>query len=322
MSTFKHEPLISVIMPAYNADKYIKTAIDCVLNQTHKNIELLIADDASKDSTRQIIDAYNDVRIKTYHNNSNMGYLKTCNKLFEKAKGDYIAFQDADDLSTPDRFELQLQVLQSDASLGAVGCNLTAIDTKNNEMFCSHYPLKHEDILKDIPGYFPVIPNSYLFTREVYSVIGGYNLYFDRMGAEDYYWTYLIMEKFGLVNIQKPLYFYRYNPNSITGDRSDNLNKKFSYRIVGFLVNQRRQTGTDDLEKQDHTELNKYLDGLKKPYIDDPSLYYREMAAKYYHEGLKKRAIRLIIKAIRKNPNNLTNYKDLMYILRKILFVN
>jgi len=314
-----NKPLISVVMPAYNAEKYIGQTIECILNQTYDNIELLIADDASKDNTRQIIGSYTDSRIKTYHNNTNQGYLKTCNKLFEKASGDYIAFQDADDLSTPDRLEIQLQMLQSDATLGAVGSNQTAIDTENNEMFCSHYPLKHEDILRDIPGYFPVIPNSYLFKREVYNSIGGYNVYFDRMGAEDYYWTYLIMEKFKLVNLQQPMYFYRYNPNSITGDRSDNLNKKFSYRIVGFLINQRRLTGTDDLEKQDLTELNTYLDGLKKPYVDDPSLFYREMAATYFHEGLKKRAMRLVLKAIIKRPLNLKNHKDFFYFVKNII---
>lgn len=311
------KPLISVVMPAYNAEKYIGQTIECILNQTHDNIELLIADDASKDNTRQIVNSYTDVRIKTFHNNTNQGYLKTCNKLFEKATGEYIAFQDADDLSTLDRFELQLQVLQAYPSLGAVGCNQTAIDTENNEMFCSHYPLKHEDILRDIPEYFPVIPNSYLFTRKVYNTVGGYNEYFDRMGAEDYYWTYLIMEKFGLVNIQKPLYYYRYNPNSITGDRSDNLNKKFSFRLVGFLVNQRRQTDTDCLETGDHTELDTYLNSLKKPYLDDPSLFYREMAATYFHEGLKKRAMRLIVRAILKKPLFFSNYRDFFYIFRK-----
>lgn len=305
-------------MPAYNAEKYIRQAIDSILNQTHSNIELLIADDASKDTTRKIINTYTDKRLKTFHNEKNLGYLQTCNKLFEKAQGEFIAFQDADDFSLPHRFEAQLRAFSKAPDLGVVGCNMTAVDVSNNPMFTKNFFTSHNDILNAIPEHFSVIPNSYLLRSEVYKNIGGYHIYFDRMGAEDYYWTYLIMEKYKLINLKEPLYFYRYNPNSITGDRSDNLNKKFSYRIVGFLVNQRRQTGTDDLEKQDHTELDNFLNGLKKPYLEDPSLFYREMAAKYFYEGFKKRGIKLICKAISKNYFKLTNYRDLIYFMKNL----
>jgi len=156
-----------------------------------------------------------------------------------------------------------------------------------------------------------------MFKREAYEQIGGYHEYFDRMGAEDYYWTYLIMEKFRLINLKDPLYFYRYNPISITGNWSDNINKLFSFRIVGFLVEQRRKSGTDDLESGDLTQLNEFLNSLKKPYIDDPSLFYREMAAKYFYEGLKNRALKLVLKAIIKMPLRSKSYRDLLYYLRK-----
>ena len=314
-----NKPLISVVMPAYNAEKYIRQGIDSILNQTYSNIELLIADDASKDSTKKIIDSYTDKRIKTFHNDKNLGYLKTCNKLFAFAKGDFIAFQDADDLSVPNRLESQIEAFKSDNKLGAVGCNMTAIDTQNNQMFSTHYHLTHEAILKEIPDYFTVIPNSYLFKIDVYKKIGGYNEYFNRMGAEDYYWTYLIMEKYKLVNLREPLYLYRYNPVSITGDRSDNPKKMFSYRIVGFLINQRKKTGTDDLEKGDHSELNKFLYNLEKPFLDDPSLFYRKLASKYFHEGLKGRALKLIFKAILKNPYKIHNFKDFNYFIKNMI---
>ena len=90
-------------MPAYNCEKYIHQAIDSVLNQTHINFELLIADDCSTDTTKQIIDSYKDPRIKTFHNNINLGYLKASNKLFSLCKGSYITFQDADDTSELNR---------------------------------------------------------------------------------------------------------------------------------------------------------------------------------------------------------------------------
>ena len=82
------------MIPAYNVEKYIRQAIDSILNQTYSYFELLIADDASTDTTKQIINAYQkiDPRIKTFHNKKNEGYLLTTNKLFQKCKGDYIAF--------------------------------------------------------------------------------------------------------------------------------------------------------------------------------------------------------------------------------------
>jgi len=309
--------LISVVMPAYNAEKFIGQAIETILNQTHTNLELLIADDASKDKTKEVIASYNDIRIKTFHNKKNLGYLKTCNKLFEKANGSFIAFQDADDFSAIDRFEKQLEAFVQNKNLGAVGCNMTAVDTVNKHLFSTHFFLKHDEILKHIPSYFSVIPNSYLLKKEVYERVGGYHEYFNRMGAEDYYWTYLIMEKYELINLSEPLYYYRYNPNSITGDLSDNYKKMFSFETVGFLVNQRRATGTDDLEKNDHTQLETFVRQSAKPYTDDPSLFFRKLAAKYFHEGMKKRAIKLIVKAIGKNPKKIANYKDFFYFLRK-----
>ncbi len=310
------KPLISVIMPAYNAGKYIRQAIESILNQTYPYLELLIADDASKDNTKKIIESYTDPRIKKFHNEKNLGYLKTCNKLFEKATGDYIAFQDADDFSAPDRFEKQLKAFEEDSRLGAIGCNKTAVDTKNNPMFSTNFFLKHEDILNHIPEYFSVIPNSYLFKKDVYDTIGGYNEYFDRIGAEDYYWTYLIMEKFELINLQQPLYFYRYNPNSITGDWSDNLKKFFSFKIVCFLIKQRQTTRTDDIERNDRKALNAFVEENEKPYKEDPSLFFRKLASKYFHEGRKKRALKLIVKAIFTNPAKINNYKDLLYFIR------
>ena len=99
--------MISVIMPAYNCELYVEMAIKSILEQTYKDFELLIADDASKDNTKKIIDdlAKTDSRIKTFHNESNLGYLQASNKLFEKCSGEYITFQDADDFSDVTRFE-------------------------------------------------------------------------------------------------------------------------------------------------------------------------------------------------------------------------
>ena len=98
-------PLISVVMPAYNVERYIEKSINSILDQSYPNVEILVADDASTDKTKAIIDGYTDARIKRFHNESNQAYLKTCNKLMSLAKGQFLAFQDADDFSHVQRFE-------------------------------------------------------------------------------------------------------------------------------------------------------------------------------------------------------------------------
>lgn len=104
------EPLVSVIMPAYNAEKYIEQSIDSVISQTYANWELLITDDRSIDSTQQIVKkiAHKDNRIKLFINTENGGAGVARNNSIKKAKGRYIAFLDADDQWLPEKLTTQI----------------------------------------------------------------------------------------------------------------------------------------------------------------------------------------------------------------------
>jgi glycosyltransferase involved in cell wall biosynthesis len=77
-----HKPLVSVLMPVYNAEKYIADAIQSMIDQTYANIEILVTDDCSTDGSGSIIDQFTDRRIRKFKNPTNIGYLKTCNNLF------------------------------------------------------------------------------------------------------------------------------------------------------------------------------------------------------------------------------------------------
>ncbi|NTW32160.1 MAG: glycosyltransferase family 2 protein [Bacteroidetes bacterium] len=314
-----NEPLISIIMPAYNAEKYIKRAIESMLNQTHKNIELLIADDASQDETKKIVDSYTNIRIKTYHNNKNLGYLKTCNILFNKAKGDYIAFQDADDYSDTRRFEIQLKAFANDPELGACGTNFISLNEKGDEFLKSDFPSNHIEIRANIiNGNFCIIPNAFLIKKEVLKNIGGYNEFFNRIGAEDYYWTWLIMEKYKLINIKQNLYFYQYQQNSITGNWSDNFRKFFSRDLVMFLIKQRIKFNFDGLSDSELAkEFNKFIEIKEKPFKEDKSYLYRKLSIKDFYSDRKKRAVQYAFKAFKINPFKIENLKNLIYFLRK-----
>ena len=104
--------LVSVIMPNYNGEKYLKETVESVLNQTYKNWELVFVDDCSKDNSLELIKSFQDERIKIFKNEKNSGAAKTRNKAIREAKGKWIAFLDSDDLWMPNKLEKQLAFME------------------------------------------------------------------------------------------------------------------------------------------------------------------------------------------------------------------
>lgn len=108
---------ISVLMPVYNGEKYIKETIDSVLNQTFENFEFIIVNDGSTDNTKNIIESYKDNRIKLYNLDRNMGVGYASNFAVNKAKGKYVARADSDDIYHPDRLLLQKRFLDDNPDI-------------------------------------------------------------------------------------------------------------------------------------------------------------------------------------------------------------
>ena len=109
------DELCSVIMPAYNAERYITDAIKSVINQTYEYIELIIVDDCSSDGTREIVERFakDDNRIKPIFNNKNLGCAESRNKAIRVSRGDYIAFIDSDDIWVRNKLEIQLDEMKN-----------------------------------------------------------------------------------------------------------------------------------------------------------------------------------------------------------------
>ena len=104
-------PLVTVLMPVFNAEKYLRLAIDSVLNQSYSYFEFLIIDDGSTDQSAQIIRSYSDPRIRFLQNECNLGLVTTLNRGIESSQGQYLARMDADDISYPQRLEKQVALL-------------------------------------------------------------------------------------------------------------------------------------------------------------------------------------------------------------------
>ena len=124
-----NSPLISVILPTYNGEKYLAETLESVLNQTYKNLEIIITDDCSTDRTVEIVKSYNDERIKLYVNEKNLGIANNTNKALSLATGEFIMMQDHDDVSSPFRAEGMLKVLLENEDLTGVCSRMFSFQT-------------------------------------------------------------------------------------------------------------------------------------------------------------------------------------------------
>ena len=114
-------------MPVYNGERYLREAIDSILNQTFKDFEFLIINDGSTDLSVEIIESYADKRISLAHNGQNLGLITTLNRGFDLACGEYIARMDCDDISLPDRLEKQVVFMDNHPEIGICGSWVSAI---------------------------------------------------------------------------------------------------------------------------------------------------------------------------------------------------
>lgn len=112
------EPLVSILMPAYNAELYIKTAIESIISQTYPNWQLLICDDGSVDGTYSVICDFSDSRIKLFKNSNNIGNVKTVNFLIKQCEGELFTLLDADDWCLEHRILHQVEAFLADNELG------------------------------------------------------------------------------------------------------------------------------------------------------------------------------------------------------------
>lgn len=221
------KPLVSVIMSAYNAEKYISQTIQSVLDQTFADFEFLIFNDGSKDRTEDIIRSFNDGRIKLV-NQQNIGLTKTLNKALALAQGEYIARMDADDICEPPRLEKQVSFLNSHPEISLCGTWAKMIDADGNYIKNYNVPIKHYDIKKRLLLHCPMIHPSVMFRRKIFEEIGGYDESF--RFAQDYeYWT-RILAKYQAANLPEYLINYRVFEQNIT--KSNNL----TVRLLGIKI--------------------------------------------------------------------------------------
>jgi len=199
------KPEISVIMSSYNNEETILDAINSILVQSYKNIELVVVNDGSIDATENKLTNVSDSRLVIIKNKNNIGLTRSLNKALSIAKGRFIARQDADDVSMPERLEKQYQYMLSNPEVAFLGTGRLTLSSTGAPLSTKLLPQR--------PGYGELLKNncfvhgSVMIRREVLDQVGHYNETFKY--TQDYELWLRIFQRFKGQNLQEALYGVR-----------------------------------------------------------------------------------------------------------------
>lgn len=169
------DPKITVLMSVYNGEKYLREAIDSILNQTFMDFEFLIINDGSIDKTADILQSYTDPRIRIVNNEENMGLTKSLNRGLKIARGRYIARMDADDISYPRRLEVQYEYMEKNPDVGIVDNWVNIIDSEGNVTSSLKWNCSSEDIYYTLNFRNCLVHGSTFLRKDLVMDNGGYN---------------------------------------------------------------------------------------------------------------------------------------------------
>lgn len=255
-------PLISVIMPVYNGERFLKQAIDSVLRQTIADFELIIINDGSTDSTEEIILSYHDDRIRYVKNERNLKLIKTLNKGLKLAEGKYISRMDADDVADRYLFESQIKAFQNDETVGIVNiCTYDLAEAGDVYRKSSKPILFHPPILKYVISFENQITHPGIMVKADLMKKYGYKDDGTVNNFEDLdLWNRMLWDGVKCITLKKRLLYYRINSSGVTrqaGSSRNDLAVKYCYSFL------RNRLGFTDI---DINSLYFFYGGYKLPY--------------------------------------------------------
>ena len=301
-------PKVSVIITVYNCQKYIREAIDSILNQTLKDLELIVVDDGSTDKTGEILGTYKDPRIKVI-TQPNMGMAQGRNKGLEEARGEYIAIMDADDISFPERLEVLVDYLEYNSDIGGVSTDVS-LANEHGEVTGVRHGIDSEEILNG-----PTCPcePAYMIRKDLITKIGGYRK--ELMLASDYDLYLRLAEVSLLKNIDRPLYKYRIN---LTNDTTTRREVQYKYgKLAEKLAVERRLNGKDTLEISGEEGLNSILEQITLENVEREKLDgYYFYGKRFYNADDYKSAFKFLIRLF---PADLFNKETVILMFKVII---
>ncbi len=210
--TSSNPPLISVIIPTFNNKTTIRETIDSVLNQTWRNLELIVINDGSQDSTLDIVNSIEDSRLKVF-SYPNAGAAASRNRGISQATGEFISFLDADDLWTTDKLEAQLKALENNPQAGVAYSWVSSIDENKKYLRISSCCTAKGDVYEILlKGNFLANGSNPMFRSQAIKEVGGFNTSFTN--AEDWDMYLRVASRYHFVAVPSPQILYRITPTS------------------------------------------------------------------------------------------------------------
>jgi teichuronic acid biosynthesis glycosyltransferase TuaG len=225
-----NQALVSIVMPAYNCEKYVVEAINSVLAQTYRNWELLVLDDGSKDKTLQIIEEFSqkDSRIKALPNGKNMGVSATRNRGIELASGEWIAFLDSDDMWKPEKLEKQFEIVEKEAAeflfTGSSYIN------EEGEPYKGIFEVPEKITYKKLRNQNVISCSSVLVKKKYFEHI---KMEKDEMHEDYAVWLRILKTGVTAFGVNEPLLIYRISRNSKSGNKMKTV--KMTYKVFRFV---------------------------------------------------------------------------------------
>lgn len=292
-------PLVSVVMPVYNAGRYVGEAIESVLSQTFTDFEFLALDDGSTDNSLSLLEAYtrHDSRLKIF-TKPHEGMTRRLNEGLALARGQYIARMDADDLALESRLLEQVHHLEEDPDCVVVGTDLVMISEDGKELVIDRHECDHDKILQMlVNGALGVITHATsMMQRQALIDVGGYREKFD--GLEDLDLLLRLAEIGRLANIPRVLFKVRMHADSVCATRF-----RTQARLVHTILTEARaRRGLSPISYNIWPVVHA---------SDDEAARLQLWSGCFLSMGQRSLALRYAFLAIRKHPLDITSWMAL-----------
>ena len=236
-------PLVSVILPAYNCEKYIAASVTSILRQVYDKFELIVVNDGSTDNTLKILSSISDQRLRILSNDGNKGLICSLNRAIDASKGEFIARMDADDIAANDRIEKQVHWLLHHPDTAAVATCIRIIDENGNEK--GDWPLDRQTntatLIKKVMPRENCLAHPAMMVRA--SILKQYKYSERQQNIEDYdLWLRMLGDGLVIDKVPQPLLYYREHSSSVTSQHLRNKNPFFkNYLCKKTFLAQRKK---------------------------------------------------------------------------------
>lgn len=218
--TAEQEPLVSVVMPVYNGERYLRQAVDSILDQNYQNLELIVVDDGSSDGSKALLESYSDERLVLLANPRNLGVVQSRNLGIAVARGSYVALLDCDDVAMPDRLREQISFLEHHPEFGMVGSWVEVVDSAGvptGEVWRLDAPSETIPMILLLHNYFT--QSAVTVRRSCFNALQ----YREFGGATDYDLWVRLAAHYRVWNLPQVLVRYRIHQGSMTAQGTDSL---------------------------------------------------------------------------------------------------